>query len=235
MCFKIATDIRERIDPSKLPGVTWRLASSIVNEGVIFWNTGHESDAEERFCRAEVLLLSIPTERRNVGGQFDLLLAQVYLNWCGMLQLSKRCEEAVKRTDTGLSWIEPYLENEPNDRSVRYACLSLHGNRAYALKQLGRHRESAIGWTRVVELCDKPVPQQYRVKFAVELIDAGDLARALDQALRRKTTADVAPEDCYDLGRIFARSAATAGKHTNLPADERTKQVKYYTDEVMHG
>ncbi len=52
---------------SKLPGVTLRLAESLMNEGLILWGQ-NSSQAEKRFQEAERLLLSIPPDHRGEGG-----------------------------------------------------------------------------------------------------------------------------------------------------------------------
>ena len=58
--FQEATKIYESIDPSTLPGVTVRLADSLMNEGLIF-SDQNPAQAEKSFQEAERLLLSIPT------------------------------------------------------------------------------------------------------------------------------------------------------------------------------
>jgi tetratricopeptide (TPR) repeat protein len=231
--YQNCTPLRERIDPSKLPGVTLRLASSLVNEGVIFWNTGKESRAEEKFRRAEELLQSIPSEQRSVGGSVDLLLGQVNVNWCGMLYLSGKLDEAITRADAGLIRLEQHLKIEPNDMTARNASLQLRGNRAYALTQLGKHRQSAGDWTRVVELSAQPVPAEYRVRLAVALLHAGEQAAAFTQAQFLKPGKAVDKGDCYDLGCIFARAAEAVRNDKQLSADQRAKLVESHISDAL--
>ena len=231
--YQKSNAIRESIDTAKFPGATWRLASSLVNEGMILWNTGKESRAEERFRRAEELLQSIPSERRNVGGNFDLLLGQVNVNWSGMLYLSGKFDEAIKRADAGLSRLERHLEIEPNDVTARNACLQLYGNRGHALSGLGKHRQSANEWTRVVELSAKPVPANHRIRLALELIYSGDLAGALAQVELIKPATDIAKEDCYNLGCVFARCAEASRDDKQLPPDDRARLVESRITDAM--
>src|SRR5262249_13867524 len=111
------------------------------------WNEGDNSGAENRFRRAEKLLLSVPPDQRDAAENVDITLGKINLNWGGMLHLSKRYEDAIARSDTGLKSIEPYLRVEPNDADARDVCLTLQGNRGNALAVLGRRRESADDWT----------------------------------------------------------------------------------------
>jgi hypothetical protein len=200
---------------------------------VTLWNTGHESDAEKRLRRAEELMLSLPSEQRNVGGNFDLLLSQIDVNCSGMPNVSGQFDKAITRADAGLSRLEPHLKIEPNDVQVRDTCLQLHGNRGYARLGLRQHREAAGDWTRVVELSARPVPAEYRVRLAIELMFAGDRGGALTQAQLLKPAADIAQDDCYNIGCIFARSAEDTQKDNQLPAGERAELVESHVTDAI--
>ncbi len=172
--------IRSGIGASKMPGVTLRIAESLMNQGVIFWSQKQDpSQAEKRFQEADRLLLSIPPDHRDDGGNADIAFGRIDVSWSGMLNTVRRFDESITRSEAGLREIEPYLKREPNDAVARDVCLKLHGNRAWAFSALGKHRESASDWTRVVELSPEPVPARYRVPLAVELVQADELARAL--------------------------------------------------------
>ena len=180
--YRQASEIREHLDPVKLPGVTPRLAGSLMNEGVMFWKEQKISEAEGRFSRAEKVLLEISPEERVAAEDYESKCSLLYMNWGGMLYESRRFDDAVARTSDGLSRLEPHLRSDPNDASARQTCLELHGNRGLALSFLGKHRESADDWKRVVELSSEPVPSGYRIRLAVELISSGQLDQALTQA-----------------------------------------------------
>jgi len=123
--FQKSTAVRERIDPAKLPGITIRIAQTLINEGVVLWHLARNKDAEERFLRAEKILLSIPVDQgdayHTVGGS----LGDLNASWSGMLLQSRRFREAIARTDAGLSRLEPYLKTEPNLAVAREQCLKL--------------------------------------------------------------------------------------------------------------
>ena len=215
--FRQAIEVRSRIDPSQLPGVTIRLAGSLISEGLTLWQEQQSSQAEAVFRRAEQVLLSVYPGFEGQYDRFDVVLGQLYVNWGGMLHTSSRFAEAITRADAGLSRVEPFLRNEPNDGVARDTCLKLHGNRGYALMGLERHRESAAEWARVLELSPQPVPPTYRVQLAIELLKAGEVARALTQARLLQPGPDDhrAQRSRYDLGCVFAIWPPVAIQSTN--------------------
>ena len=83
--YQRAIEIRERIEPSKLPGVSNRLAQTLINLGVVHWHAQDYSRAEQRFRRAEGLLLSAALDAREPGEHIDVDIGQVNVNWGGML------------------------------------------------------------------------------------------------------------------------------------------------------
>jgi tetratricopeptide (TPR) repeat protein len=231
--YEKSTAIRERIDPSRLPGVTPRLAESIMNEGVMLWGQSKITQAEEKFQSAEKILLSIRPEERFTQGNGDPALGMVYMNWSGMLHLSGNYKEAIARADAGLSRIEPYLKTEPNDAPARDLCLKLHGNRAYALSALGKHRDSAADWIRVVGLSPEPVPAGYRTRLAIELLGSDKIEQALIQARLVQPSTAIPGYDRYDLGCIFARAAAEAQTDKGVPQDQRARRFESHVSDAF--
>ena len=203
-----------------------------MNEGVILWGQ-KTSQAEKLFQEAERLLLSIPPDHRNEGGNAVITLGQINLNWGGMLQTLTRSNEAIARSDAGLKQVEPYLRIEPNDVVAQEVCFKLHGNRGLALSGLGRHRESADDWVRVVELSTQPVPTEYRLRLAIELVYAGELVRALAQAQLVKPSPDISGEDCYNLACIYSRSAANAQNEKSGSLDQQARLIESHVLDAL--
>jgi eukaryotic-like serine/threonine-protein kinase len=210
--YRKAIEIRENIDPDKLPGVTSRLAGSLMNEAVMFSNEQQIKAAEGLFGQAEKVLLAISPDERAATENLVSRLSQLYMNWGGMLCNAKRFDEALARVDDGLRRIEPYLRTEPNDAGARQTCLELHGNRGLALSGLGKHRESADEWKRVLELSREPVPSYLRIQLALELLYAGQLDQALKQAQLVQPAPGITDGDRYNLGCLFSLAAAAARK-----------------------
>jgi tetratricopeptide (TPR) repeat protein len=206
--------------------VSNRLAETLVNLGVIDWHAQDHARAEQRFRRAEELLLSAAPDAREPAEKIDIDIGQVNVNWGGMLHTLGRHDEAIARADAGLGRLEPYLRIEPNDWEAREMCLKLHGNRALALAQLGRHRESVREWTRVVELAREPVPPDHRIRLAIELVLAGDMAGARTQTQLLNPASKTSAADCYNLACVMALSAAAAGKDTRTLLAERARLVE---------
>jgi eukaryotic-like serine/threonine-protein kinase len=228
-----STIIRESIDPARLPGVTPRLAESIMNEGVMLWGQLKITQAQQKFQNAEKILLSIRPEERFSQGSGDSALGMLYMNWSGMLHLTGHFQEAIAQADAGLSRVEPHLKTEPNDADARDLCLRLHGNRAYALADLEKHNESADEWDRVLKLSPEPVPEAYRVRLAIELVKTGKLDRALEQVRLVKSAQGLSGNDCYNLGCLYALVAAAVRKDQSMSIAERDRLVESHISDAM--
>ncbi len=224
--FQKAIEIRENIDPARLPGVTLFLAESLINKGVVLWGSRKFALAEEIFRRAEGLLISLAAgpEKPNVGVTF--CMAELYLNWSGMLHTIGRAKESIARADLGLELVEPYVRAEPHDVAARAVDLKLHGNRAYALAASGRHLEAAGEWTKVIALAPQPVPAGYRIRLAVDLLRAGETDRAMIQAQLLKPAPDVTAEDQYNLGCFYCLGAVAAQSDTHAALDDRNRRAE---------
>jgi tetratricopeptide (TPR) repeat protein len=223
--YQKAIETRERIDPVRLPGVSMKLAQSLINVGIVLWRTQKHSAAEQSFRRAEELLLSADTK---VLAPADVVsfVGHVNVNWSGMLHGVGRCDEAITRADVGLSRLEPYCRLEPLDELARELCLKLHGNLANSLAATGRHREAANEWRRVVELSAQPVPASYRVFLAGELVHSGELDGALAQTALVKADPHLAAEEQYNLACISSLLAAAARSNTQLSPEKRAHLVE---------
>ena len=216
--YRKAIEVRQALDPSKLPGLVQRHVETLVNDGVTLWDMQQIQEAEARFRQAEKLELAIPTEQRN-----NISFGKLYLNWSGMLYQSKHFEKAIERATVGLNLVEPYLRVEPNDAVARDECLKLHGNRGLALSNLGKNRESVDEWTRVIELSTEPVPPRYRMNLAIELAQAGELPRALSQAQLVKSALDSGGVERYNLGCLYSLCAVAMRKDPSVPPDQRAR------------
>ena len=231
--YQKAIEIRERIDPTRLPGVRVTLIQSLINLGVALWGTGENSQAEESFRRAEDILASEAKDHREPVGKVALLAAQLNLNWSGMLHLLGRDTEAIERADAGLSRLAPYLRIEPNDDEARDACHKLHGNRAYALSSLGRHRESADEMARCAELSPQPVSPGFRILWARELLDTGEIAGALSQLKLVKSVSKLNGSECYNLACCLCVYAQRLQKDTRMSLEQRERLVESHILEAL--
>jgi eukaryotic-like serine/threonine-protein kinase len=231
--FQKAIEIREQIDPIQFPGVTLSLAESLINNAVALWRVREFRRAEQIFRRAEGLLISLAggPEKRGVGVTF--CMAELYLNWSGMLHLIGRASESIDRANAGLDLLEPYVRAEPEDLAAREIKLKLHGNRAYALAASGRHLEAAGEWTKVIELSAQPVPPSYRIRLAVDLLRAGETDRAMIQSQMLKPAPDVSAEDQYNMGCLFCLSACAAQRDKNSSFEERKRLAESRIAEAL--
>jgi serine/threonine protein kinase len=231
--FEKAIDIRSRIDPAQLHGVTLRLAGALINEGSSFWQDQAPERAEEVFRRAEKVLLSTPKESDQTVESVDVALGQLYVNWSGMLVTRLHFQEAIERADAGLTRVEAFLRSEPNSGVARETCLKLHGNRSYALIGLDRHTESAAEWARIIELAPEPVPPVYRLQFALELLKIDEPARALAQVQHLKPGPDVSGEDCYNCACVYSLAIRAVRDNTRISAEERARLEKSHIENAL--
>lgn len=171
-----------------------------------------------------MISLAAGPEKPNVGVTF--CMAELYLNWSGMLHTIGRAKESIARADLGLELVEPYVRAEPHDVAARAVDLKLHGNRAYALAASGRHLEAAGEWTKVIALAPQPVPAGYRIRLAVDLLRAGETDRAMIQAQLLKPAPDVTAEDQYNLGCFYCLGAVAAQSDTHAALDDRNRRAE---------
>jgi eukaryotic-like serine/threonine-protein kinase len=230
--YQKSIEIRERIDPKRLPGVSINLAQSLINLGIALWHTQKHPAAEQRFHRAEEILLSDDTKALTPG-HVASLVGPLQVNWSGMLHAIGRNNEAVAHADAGLSRLEPYLRFEPLDDLARELCLKLHGNRAYALSAMGRHREAVNEWTRVLGLSPEPVPANYRIFLAFALLRSGEPEGALRQTDLVSVNPQISAVDKYNLGCVFSLLARAATKNTQLSPEKRSHLIEAYVAEAL--
>jgi serine/threonine-protein kinase len=226
--------IRKRLDPTKQPDVTVRIAQTLINKGSFLWAQRRPEQAEDAFRQAKALLLSRLTGRPDHDAHTLISLAQLETNWSGLLHSDpQRASESISRAEAGLKWIEPYLRNEPNDQGARTICLKLHGNRGTALAQAGRYAESAQAFARVVELAGDPVPANYRLLLASQLAKTGDSAGVLHQAELIKLSPGISPVDRYNMACILSDCAAFVRADSRLTGPQRTRTVESDVTEAM--
>jgi tetratricopeptide (TPR) repeat protein len=221
--FQKAVEIRARIDPAPLPGVTLSLAESLINTGFALWAAREYPRAEETFQRAQRLFVHLSQGREKQNPRVALSTAQLYVTWGGMLLSLSRADESIARSNAGLDVLAPFIRAEPNDLGARGIKLKLQGNRAIAMAAAGRHREAAGDWTKVIELAPEPVPAGYRISLAFELICIGEIDRAAIEARKVKPAPEVPSTDDYNLGCIFSRLAAAAQSATRASPAERKR------------
>jgi hypothetical protein len=150
-----------------------------------------------------------------------------------VLYCLKRYDDAIARCDAGLGLVDAYLSKEPNDAPARRVAMRLHGNRAVSLKDLGRHRESAEDWARVVELSPDPVPPGFRIQWAVELLKSNEPSRAAAQIQLVKQDKVVRDADCYSFCVYFAICGAAARNDARAAPAQRAILVETHVKDAL--
>ncbi len=98
---------------------------------------------------------------------------------------------------------------------------------------LGSHSESAKEWTRVVELSNQPVPADYRIHLAIELVLAGEIGQALTQARLVQPGPQVSVADCYNLACFYSHCAVAVRKDTGHSPDQRAPLVESHVADAI--
>ena len=161
-----------------------------------------------------------PLNSRAWSDSIDIALVQLYINWGGMLHTSGRYAEAVTRADEGLIRIDEHLRIEPNDAAAREMCLKLHGNRGYAL--MGLEKTASRPWSGRESLSCPPSPYpRFTGPDWPSSCSEPVKMPALTEALLVKPDPSIGGEDRYDLGCVFARSAALVHNDSHLSQDQR--------------
>jgi tetratricopeptide (TPR) repeat protein len=231
--YKQAIELRERPDVLAIPGMPNRQAQSVENLGVIHWKERDYPEAERRFRQAEGLLRALAKNTGRPDRETTMTLGQINVNWAGLLWERNRHDEAVARANSAIESLESYLRIEPNDQVVRDLCLKLHGNRGQALGALGRSREAAEDWAKVIELAPEPVPSWYRFTLAFKLLEIGELDRAMAQASLAKQKSGGSGEDLYNLACFYSRVALAVQMDQRKKGDERSRLVETYKGDAL--
>jgi hypothetical protein len=200
---------------------------------VIHWKERDYPQAEQRFHQAEELLIAPKSDAGGQDREITITLAQVNVNWVGLLWETKKHDQAIARATSAIQAHEPYLRIEPNDQVARDFCMKLYGNRSHSFGALGKGRESAQDWAKVVELAPEPVPPQYRIMFGLKLLKIGELDRAVSQVDLAKKAAGGSREDLYDLACFYSRAAGSVLRDDRRKKNERLRLFETYVGEGL--
>ncbi len=180
--------------------------------------SGDAAAAEAEFRRAETLmdeaLAARPGTTEYVASRCDLLV-----NWGNLDVANGRLEAGIDRFGRGLRDLTPVLDAEPNIRRLKLTAINLHGARALALEKVGRYREAAADWNRVIALSDPgPVALGYAVNRLLCLARDGDHRAVMTEADSLEARADLSAIDRYNLACALALASAAAPEHLPLRA-----------------
>jgi tetratricopeptide (TPR) repeat protein len=170
----------------------------------------------------ERLIKLDPFDRNTVEG-----LAVLRVNGAYDLAAEGKPAEAVDYVRRNMPMLEAALKQEPNDVGYRDALYRTHGVAAMYLRQIGKAREAAENWEKVVEFAgssEKPL----RLVEAIEFwIDAADTRRATEAA--RRASADLPKDSPVALWQrhstVLDRLARLVENDEQIPADDRSKMA----------
>jgi hypothetical protein len=118
-------------------------------------------------------------------------------------------------------------ESSPTTRLLGIFCLELFGNRSHSWGALGKNRQAAQDWAKVIDLAPEPVTPHYRITLGLKLLKIGELDRAVSQVVLARQARRGSGEDLYDLACFYSRAAASVRR------DEPSRLFETYVAEGL--
>ena len=85
-----------------------------------------------------------------------------------------------------------------------------------------------------MELAPQPVPANYRIYLAFELVHSGNLDGALNQTTLVNANHPISADDQFNLGCVSALVAAAVRNSTQLSPAERSRRVEGHIADALH-
>jgi serine/threonine protein kinase/Flp pilus assembly protein TadD len=201
------------------PEYRQELAHSHNNLGAFLGGRDKGAEAEAEYGKALVLrkkladdFPAMPAYRIQLGGS--------YANF-GYLHLTKnQPQDALDWYAKAIPLLQSALAQDARLAEARLFLRNVHGGRARALDQLGRHAESSRDWLRAAELDDGPSRSFYRLGHSAALARAGEhrtAVKAVEDVLASSNQKGKMPPSgplLYDAACVYALSATAVKNDT---------------------
>ncbi len=202
--------------------------------GLEWLKQGRPERAAELFREAEGLLGPLVRDRPQ-DHDAVVNLAALYVNWAILEgDVRRRPERALSRVTHAVDLLEALLRKEPREATAREIAGRAHGQRGLIYENLGRHREAATDFARLVELIGEPERSRGRALRAWALIHAGDHAAAITAARPLLDIPKVPDDYVYEAFKVFAAAARLADGDTRLPSAMRTALAKKHASVAVN-
>jgi tetratricopeptide (TPR) repeat protein/predicted Ser/Thr protein kinase len=201
------------------------LADSHGNLGLLYHQTGRAGQAETAFQRADALLEELMRDLPERSA-CSTSRSSVALNWGNLLIEKGQLGPALSLYEHGIEWSEAVLRNEPNYAPAREQALKLHGSKANVYEHLHRYAEAATQWDRVVELADRSVRMEYRLRRALALVRGSNHARAIGEAEALAAVPNCAPDMLYNVACVLSLAHPAILADKTLPASEQSVRAR---------
>ena len=205
----------------------WPSPRFVENLGVIHWKERDYPQAEQRFRQAEELSLAPTNNARGPDRETTITLAQVNVYPVGLLWETSKHDRAIARATAAIQALEPYLRIEPDDQVARDFLPRAFWKSVAFLGALGKNRQAAQDWAKVIDLAPEPVTPHYRITLGLKLLKIGELDRAVSQVVLARQARRGSGEDLYDLACFYSRAAASVRR------DEPSRLFETYVAEGL--
>ncbi|HVJ83507.1 MAG TPA: tetratricopeptide repeat protein, partial [Planctomycetia bacterium] len=186
------------------------LAKSWNNIGIVLEEIKKPKEAKEALEKSIDLYQSLRANSDSPMLSVDL--ASAYGNLGDLIRAGGQAGPALEVLAKGLAILDATLRTQPGFPKAISALCSTRQLRAAALRDLGRHAESASEWGRALEICD-PYDEAYlRIRRARALVQTKDHARAAEDARSIAGSAAATAEELVDAARLFAQCSSLVDK-----------------------
>jgi serine/threonine-protein kinase len=176
--FQQAMQVQKSLVAStaSLPRERQSLATSLNNLGNILKDIGEPPAARDAYFHALKIQEKLAADFPEVPA-YAVAVAASHGNIGGLLLMNDQPREALDWFAKSIAALRPVLARHPNRRMARTYLRNAHWNRARALDDLNRHAEALKEWDEAVAF--SPVVEQLsmRLRRAVSLAKAGQLAQ----------------------------------------------------------
>jgi serine/threonine protein kinase/tetratricopeptide (TPR) repeat protein len=182
------------------------LAKSWNNLGIVLEEIKKPKEAKEALEKSIDLYQSLRANSDSPMLSVDL--ASAYGNLGDLIRAGGEAGPALEVLEKGLAILDATLRMQPGFPKAKAAQCSTRQLRAAALRDLGRHAESASDWGRALETCDPYDEAFLRIRRARALVLTKDHPRAAEDARSVAASAAATALELVDAARLLAQCSS---------------------------
>jgi serine/threonine-protein kinase len=232
--YQHARDLRRELARAQpdVPEYQEALACTHNLLAVLLWHLGKREQALEEYEQARELWQKLVKTHSDVP-EYAIKLGGTCCDLGKRLCECGKVQESVGHFAQAIEQLQGVQRKQPDNATIRLYLYNSYGGRALALTLLGRNREAIADWDQTIRLDTKSDHSAFRVMRASCLSRCGDYLAAAAEAedLGRGTV--VPGNRLYDLARIHAHNARSAGRDPSRPLPERDQRSEEYARKAV--